>query len=157
MSMSSSGDSRYLQEEVSLHLSRGQALDVNTSYVHSSAKEDLNALIDFFDVVLQPDDRAPLSAGDHRAAAVARRIIDVCREDAAALMANEVPIAVSIGVAQWTPEISGFPDRLIAAADHALYVAKKEGKNRYSVYETSPPLVPEAPAAAAPTPRTPTD
>jgi PleD family two-component response regulator len=75
---------------------------------------------------------------------VAGRIIDGCCEDAAALMANEVPIAVSIGVAQWTPEIGGFPDRLIAAADHALYVAKKEGKNRYSVYETSPPLVPEA-------------
>jgi diguanylate cyclase (GGDEF)-like protein len=77
-------------------------------------------------------------------AMIARRIIEVCREDAAACMANEVPIAVSIGVAQWTREVGGFPDRLIAAADHALYVAKKEGKNRYSVYETAPPLVPQA-------------
>ena len=75
---------------------------------------------------------------------VARRIVEVCREDAAACTPNEVPIAVSIGVAQWTREVGGFPDRLIAAADHALYVAKKEGKNRYSVYETSPALAPEA-------------
>ena len=76
-------------------------------------------------------------------AMIARRIIEVCREDAATCTTNEVPIAVSIGVAQWTREVGGFPDRLVAAADHALYVAKKEGKNRYSVYEASPPLVPE--------------
>ena len=30
-----------------------------------------------------------------------------------------------------------------AAADHALYVAKKKGKNRHAVYELSPPLAPE--------------
>jgi diguanylate cyclase (GGDEF)-like protein len=74
---------------------------------------------------------------------IARRIIEVCREDAAACTGNEVPIAVSIGVAQWTREVGAFPDRLIAAADHALYVAKKEGKNRSSVYETAPPLAAE--------------
>jgi len=76
-------------------------------------------------------------------AMIARRIIEVCRDDAAACVGKDIPVAVSIGVAQWTREIGVFPDRLIAAADHALYVAKKEGKNRYSVYEPSPPLAPE--------------
>jgi predicted signal transduction protein with EAL and GGDEF domain len=47
-------------------------------------------------------------------------------------------------VAQWTREIGAFPDRLMAAADHALYAAKKEGKNRLAVYDPSPPpLAPE--------------
>ncbi len=80
------------------------------------------------------------------AALIARRIVEVCRDDAAGCTGNEVPLSVSIGVAQWSREISAFPDRLIAAADHALYVAKKEGRDRYAVYEPAPPLAP-APAS----------
>jgi len=84
-------------------------------------------------------------------AMIARRVLDVCRNDAEGCVGNEIPIAVSIGVAQWTRETGVFPDRLIAAADHALYAAKKEGKNRYAVYDPAAPLQPEAeemPAAA---------
>jgi diguanylate cyclase (GGDEF)-like protein len=76
---------------------------------------------------------------------IARRVLDVCRRDAEGCTGAEIPIAVSIGVAQWTREIGAYADRLIAAADHALYAAKKEGKNRYAAYEPSPspPLAPE--------------
>jgi GGDEF domain-containing protein len=76
-------------------------------------------------------------------AMIARRVIEICREDAEGCAGADIPIAVSIGVAQWTREMSAFPDRLIAAADHALYVAKNEGKNRHAVYELSPSLSPE--------------
>ena len=75
---------------------------------------------------------------------IARRVLEVCRTDAEACVGSEIPIAVSIGVAQWTRETGAFPDRLIAAADHALYAAKKEGKNCYAVYDAAAPLVPEA-------------
>jgi diguanylate cyclase (GGDEF)-like protein len=75
-------------------------------------------------------------------AMIARRVLDVCRQDAEGCSGVDIPIAVSIGVAQWTREIGAFPDRLIAAADHALYAAKNEGKNRCAVYEPSPPLAP---------------
>ncbi len=52
--LSSQGQSGYLQEEADLHVSAGQRFDVNASYVHSTAREDLNALINFYDVVLNP-------------------------------------------------------------------------------------------------------
>jgi predicted signal transduction protein with EAL and GGDEF domain len=63
----------------------------------------------------------------------------VCREDAAQCVGADIPISVSIGVAQWTREMGAFPDRLIAAADHALYGAKKDGRNCHAVYDPAPP------------------
>jgi diguanylate cyclase (GGDEF)-like protein len=81
---------------------------------------------------------------------IARRVLDVCQQDAEGCVGNDIPIGVSIGVAQWTRDIAAFPDRLIAAADHALYDAKKEGKNRYAAYDLAPPLAPEADTAPEP-------
>jgi PleD family two-component response regulator len=56
-------------------------------------------------------------------------------------------ISASIGVAQWTELVGDDSDRLIAAADQALYIAKKDGKNRYAVYDPQPaaPEVEEPP------------
>jgi diguanylate cyclase (GGDEF)-like protein len=68
-------------------------------------------------------------------AMIARRILDVCRQDAEACVGADIPISLSIGVAQWSHEIGTFPDRLMAAADHALYDAKNSGKNRHAVYD----------------------
>jgi predicted signal transduction protein with EAL and GGDEF domain len=80
-------------------------------------------------------------------------VIDICREDAEGCVGADIPIAVSIGVAQWTRAMGSFPDRLIAAADHALYAAKNDGKNRHAVYDpAAPPLAPEIDADAMPEP-----
>jgi diguanylate cyclase (GGDEF)-like protein len=75
-------------------------------------------------------------------AMIARRILDVCRDDAAACVGADIPISLSIGVAQWTHQIGTFPDRLMAAADQALYAAKNSGKNCHAVYDLAPPLTP---------------
>ena len=80
---------------------------------------------------------------------IARRVLDVCRQDAEGCTGNDIPIAVSIGIAQWSSEIGAFPDRLIAAADHALYEAKKEGKNRYAAYDPAPSPIPALDVQAA--------
>jgi diguanylate cyclase (GGDEF)-like protein len=102
---------------------------------------------------LRPGDMLARSGGDEfcvvlpaatlrEGAMIARRMLEACREDAAARAGSAIPISLSIGIAQWRREIGAYPDRLMAAADHALYVAKNDGKNRYAVDEPSPPLAP---------------
>jgi len=80
---------------------------------------------------------------------IARRVLEVCRQDAEGCTGLDIPIGVSIGVAEWTEAIGRFPESLIAAADEALYAAKKEGKNRYAAYGDAPPLAPAAGTEAA--------
>src|SRR3954467_2866061 len=75
-------------------------------------------------------------------AMIARRILDVCRDDAAACVGADIPISLSIGVAEWNPQIGVFPDRLMATADQALYAAKNSGKNCHAIYDLAPPLTP---------------
>jgi diguanylate cyclase (GGDEF)-like protein len=99
---------------------------------------------------LRPGDMLARTGGDEfcvvlpastlrEGAMIARRILDVCRADAEQCIGADIPVSVSIGVAQWTREMGGFPDRLIAAADHALYDAKKNGRNCHAVYDPAPP------------------
>jgi diguanylate cyclase (GGDEF)-like protein len=127
---------------------------INDTHGHAAGDACLQHFTLMAQTRLRPGDLLARTGGDEfcvvlpastlrEGAMIARRIIEVCREDAAGCVGHDVPIAVSIGVAQWTPEVGVFPDRLIAAADHALYVAKKEGRNRHAVYELSPALVPE--------------
>ena len=127
---------------------------INDTHGHAAGDASLQHFTLMAQTRLRPGDMLARTGGDEfcvmlpastlrEAAAVARRIIEVCRADAAACVGNDIPLSVSIGVAQWTREIGAYPDRLIAAADHALYVAKKEGKNRHAVYELSPPMAPE--------------
>ncbi len=131
---------------------------VNDTHGHAAGDACLQNFTLMTQTRLRPGDMLARTGGDEfcvvlpgstleEGAMIARRIIDVCRADAAACVGTEIPVAVSIGVAQWSRQIGAFPDRLIAAADHALYVAKNEGKNRHAVYQPSPPLVPEPEAA----------
>jgi diguanylate cyclase (GGDEF)-like protein len=134
---------------------------INDTHGHAAGDACLQHFTLMTQTRLRPGDMLARTGGDEfcvvlpgsklrEGAMIARRIIDVCREDAEACVGADIPVAVSIGVAQWTTEIGVFPDRLIAAADHALYVAKKEGKNRHAVYDLSPPLAPEPGAATEP-------
>ena len=128
---------------------------INDTHGHAAGDACLQHFTLMAQTRLRPGDMLARTGGDEfcvvlpastlrEGAMIARRIIDVCREDAKACVGADIPISVSIGVAQWTRDIGAFPDRLIAAADHALYVAKKEGRNRHAVYDVSPPLAPDA-------------
>jgi diguanylate cyclase (GGDEF)-like protein len=130
---------------------------INDTYGHAAGDACLQHFTLMAQTRLRPGDLLARTGGDefcivlpsstlHEGALIAHRVLEVCREDAAGCVGIEIPIAVSIGVAQWHPEMGSFPDRLIAAADHALYAAKKRGKNRFAAYDASPspPLAPGA-------------
>jgi diguanylate cyclase (GGDEF)-like protein len=131
---------------------------INDTHGHAAGDACLQHFALMTQTRLRPGDMLARTGGDEfcvvlpastlrEGAMIARRIIEICRKDAEGCVGTDIPIAVSIGVAQWTREMGAFPDRLIAAADHALYVAKNDGKNRHAVYEPSPP--PLAPAIDA--------
>ena len=127
---------------------------INDTHGHAAADACMQHFTLMAQTRLRPGDLLARTGGDEfcivlpsstlrDGAMIARRILEVCRTDADQCAGTEIPIAVSIGVAQWSREIGPFPDRLIAAADHALYEAKKSGRNGYAIYDPAPPLAPD--------------
>ena len=126
---------------------------INDTHGHAAGDACLQHFTLMAQTRLRPGDVLARSGGDdfcivlpsstlREGAMIARRVLEVCRADAELSMGSDIPISVSIGIAQWTREIGPHPDRLIAAADHALYAAKNDGRNRFATYAPAPPLAP---------------
>src|SRR3954466_5604573 len=127
---------------------------INDTHGHAAGDACLQHFTLMAQTRLRPGDMPARTGGDEfcivlpsstlrEGAMIARRVLEVCRADAEQCTGNDIPVAVSIGVAQWAREMGAYPDRLIAAADHALYDAKKAGRNGFATYDPSPPLAPE--------------
>src|SRR6202171_4564610 len=127
---------------------------INDTHGHAAGDACLQHFTLMAQTRLRPGDLLARTGGDEfcivlpsstlrEGAMIARRVLEVCRLDAEQCVGSDIPIAVSIGGAQWNRETGAFPDRLIAAADHALYDAKKGGRNCFATYDPAPPLVPE--------------
>ena len=127
---------------------------INDTHGHAAGDACLQHFTLMAQTRLRPGDMLARTGGDEfcivlpsstlrEGAMIARRVLEVCRADAEQCTGNDIPVAVSIGVAQWTREMGAYPDRLIAAADHALYDAKKAGRNGFATYDPAPPLAPE--------------
>ncbi|WP_367381793.1 diguanylate cyclase [Stenotrophomonas cyclobalanopsidis] len=66
-----------------------------------------------------------------------QRITEICRE----LQVPRLEVTASIGLAQWRPGEDDLA-ALLRRADHAMYVAKRSGRNRVFDGETVDPLLP---------------
>jgi diguanylate cyclase (GGDEF)-like protein len=130
---------------------------INDTHGHAAGDACLQHFTLMAQTRLRPGDMLARTGGDEfcivlpsstlrEGAMIARRVLEVCRADAEQCVGNDIPIAVSIGVAQWGPDMGAYPDRLIAAADHALYDAKKAGRNGFALYEPAPSLALESAA-----------
>lgn len=127
---------------------------INDTHGHAAGDACLQHFTLMAQTRLRPGDMLARSGGDEfcivlpsstlrEGAMIARRVLEVCRADAEQCMGNDIPISVSIGVAQWTAQMGPMPELLIAAADQALYDAKKGGRNRFATFDAAPSLVPE--------------
>ncbi|MFT4277472.1 MAG: GGDEF domain-containing protein [Rhodopseudomonas sp.] len=126
---------------------------INDGHGHAAGDECLRRFSHVAQSRLRPGDLLARAGGDEfcvvmpgttlrEGAMIARHILEESR--AVSEQGNaDIKIAASIGVAQWTPQVGLYPERLIAAADVALYNAKKLGKDCYAVYEPVPEPAPE--------------
>jgi len=73
-------------------------------------------------VVLMPE------AGAEVGARVAERLRAAIAEEPVRTDAGDIPVTVSVGLAEWAPQDAG--DSVIARADEAMYDAKQGGRNR---------------------------
>lgn len=122
---------------------------INDSHGHAAGDECLRLFTRAAQSRLRAGDLLARMGGDEfcivlpsttlrEGATVARQVLEACRMQSLQWNGVTLPLSASIGVAQWRPEIGLQAARLMAAADHALYTAKQDGRNGYAVFDVTP-------------------
>lgn len=123
--------------------------DINDSHGHAAGDECLRLFTRVAGSRLRAGDLLARMGGDEfcvvlpsttlrEGAMIARHVLEACKGEAVQWNGAPLALSTSIGVAQWRPEIGLQAERLLAAADRALYTAKKDGKNGYAVFDVTP-------------------
>lgn len=123
--------------------------DINDGHGHAAGDECLRLFTRAAQSGLRTGDLLARMGGDEfcvvlpattlrEGAMVARHLLEACQNETVQWNGAPLALSASIGVAQWRSEIGLHAERLIAAADRALYMAKKDGKNGYAVFDATP-------------------
>ncbi len=123
--------------------------DINDANGHAAGDECLRLFTSTAQSRLRTGDLLARMGGDEfcvvlpsttlrEGAMVARHVLEACQGEAVHWNGSALALSASIGVAQWRPELGLHSERLMAAADRALYMAKKDGKNGYAVFDATP-------------------
>ncbi|MFG3757123.1 GGDEF domain-containing protein, partial [Klebsiella pneumoniae] len=119
---------------------------INDSYGHSAGDECLRTFTRVAQAHLRIGDLLARTGGDEfcvilpsttlsESALVARNLVKACRGTALHWHGLQLSMTASIGIAVWSDDIGHDSQKLIAEADHALYVAKKQGRDRLAVHQ----------------------
>jgi diguanylate cyclase (GGDEF)-like protein len=117
---------------------------INDSFGHAAGDDCLRRFSALVQARLRPRDLLARTGGDEfcivlpattltEGASMARRILDACRSGGEG---SPIPIAASMGLAEWTPSIGSQPEPMMVAADQALYLAKNHGKNCHALFDS---------------------
>ena len=110
---------------------------INDNYGHLAGDELLRQVGSIIQTTIRESDRAFRYGGDEFAALLPQTTLDAAYKVAerirqqtfARIEIGSIPISVSLGLSTW-PSDGVTPAELIAAADAALYRAKRSGRNR---------------------------
>ena len=114
---------------------------INDTHGHAAGDACLQHFTLMAQTRLRPGDMLARTGGDEfcvvlpssslrEGALIARRVLEVCRQDAVVCTGKDIPIAISIGVAEWDRGIGQFPDRLIAACRPRPLCRQEERQER---------------------------
>jgi diguanylate cyclase (GGDEF)-like protein/PAS domain S-box-containing protein len=134
--------------------------EVNDRYGHGAGDAVLQEMAVRLTRVMRPQDTVARRGGDEfallvpdvggpeDAARIAERVLRAIEQPVRTPAGNEARLSASLGIAL-APEHGRELERLLQAADHAMYDAKLRGKNRYAFVTTAAAAVSaEAPRAA---------
>jgi two-component system cell cycle response regulator len=122
---------------------------VNDTYGHAAGDAVLREVARRLANAVRPSDFFVRMGGEEFAAImpetgplngqkIAERLrLSVCKTPVTLPDGKELPVTISVGMADTRPDVEGDPNKVFERADAALYRAKQGGRNRVEVYMTS--------------------